>query len=103
MARSDRLFRLLQAMRELPAPFTAARLAAETGVSQRSLYRDFDSLRAAGARIEGERDYGYRLIEEFWGRLRIRTKFAHKRRSSRRSFTKTMAWYFGLMSKEAWR
>ncbi len=65
MARSDRLFRLLQAMRVMPAPVTAARLAEETGVSLRSLYRDIDSLRAAGARIEGERGYGYRLIEDF--------------------------------------
>ncbi len=65
MARSDRLFRLLQKMRELPAPLTAARLAEDTGVSQRSLYRDIDSLRAAGARIEGERGYGYRLVEDY--------------------------------------
>jgi predicted DNA-binding transcriptional regulator YafY len=65
MARSDRLFRLLQAMRTLPAPVTAARLAEETGVSQRSLYRDIDSLRAAGARIDGERGYGYRLTEDY--------------------------------------
>lgn len=52
-------------MRALPAPLTAARLADETGVSTRSLYRDIDSLRAAGARIEGERGYGYRLIEDY--------------------------------------
>lgn len=65
MARADRLFRLLQAMRVLPAPITAARLAAETGVSLRTLYRDIDSLRAAGARIEGERGYGYRLTEDY--------------------------------------
>jgi predicted DNA-binding transcriptional regulator YafY len=65
MARTDRLFRLLQAMRMLPQPVTAARLAEETGVSPRSLYRDIDSLRAAGARIEGERGYGYRLIEDY--------------------------------------
>jgi predicted DNA-binding transcriptional regulator YafY len=64
MARTDRLFRLLHAMRILPTPVTAARLAEETGVSLRSLYRDIDSLRAAGARIEGERGYGYRLIED---------------------------------------
>ena len=64
MARTDRLFRLLQAMRVLPAPVTAARMAEETGVSLRSLYRDIDSLRAAGARIEGERGYGYRLTED---------------------------------------
>ena len=65
MARSDRLFRLLQAMRVMPAPVTAARLAEEMGVSLRSLYRDIDSLRAAGARIEGERGYGYRLVEDY--------------------------------------
>jgi predicted DNA-binding transcriptional regulator YafY len=65
MARADRLFRLLQAMRMMPAPITAARLAEETGVSLRSLYRDIDSLRAAGARIEGERGYGYRLVEDY--------------------------------------
>jgi predicted DNA-binding transcriptional regulator YafY len=64
MARADRLFRLLQAMRVLPAPITAARLAGEVGVSVRSIYRDIDSLRAAGARIEGERGYGYRLTED---------------------------------------
>ncbi len=49
----------------MPAPITAQRLAEETGVSLRSLYRDIYSLRAAGARIEGERGYGYRLIEDF--------------------------------------
>ena len=65
MARSDRLLRLLQAMRVMPAPITAARLAEETGVSLRSLYRDVDALRSAGARIEGERGYGYRLIEDY--------------------------------------
>jgi predicted DNA-binding transcriptional regulator YafY len=65
MARPDRLFRLLQAMRVMPAPITAGRLAAEMEVSLRSLYRDIDSLRAAGARIDGERGYGYRLIEDY--------------------------------------
>jgi predicted DNA-binding transcriptional regulator YafY len=39
-------------------------LAEETDVSLRSLYRDIDALRAAGARIEGERGYGYRLVED---------------------------------------
>lgn len=52
-------------MRELPAPLTAARLAAEMGMSLRSIYRDIDSLRAAGARIDGERGYGYRLTEDY--------------------------------------
>ena len=52
-------------MRVMPAPITAARLAEEMDVSLRSLYRDIDSLRAAGARIEGERGYGYRLVEDY--------------------------------------
>lgn len=49
----------------MSAPITALRLAEETGVSLRSLYRDIESLRAAGARIEGERGYGYRLTEDY--------------------------------------
>ncbi len=64
MARSDRLFRLLHALRSLPAPVTAERLAAETEVSPRSIYRDIAALRAAGARIEGEAGYGYVLAED---------------------------------------
>lgn len=64
MSRSERLFTLLHALRSLPAPVTAAQLAFETGVSLRSVYRDIDSLRTAGAKIEGERGFGYSLIED---------------------------------------
>lgn len=64
MPRTDRLFRLLHLLRSLPAPVTAARLAQETGVSERTLYRDIDSLRAAGALIDGEAGFGYRLTED---------------------------------------
>jgi len=64
MPRPDRLFRLLQALRTLPAPVTAARLAEETGVSVRSIYRDIESLRASGAEIGGERGFGYCLVED---------------------------------------
>lgn len=64
MARPDRLLRLLQALRVLPAPVTAARLAAETGVSVRSIYRDIESLRAGGAEISGDRGFGYCLVED---------------------------------------
>lgn len=64
MARSDRLFRLLDALRRLPAPVTAARLAEETGVSPRTIYRDIESLRAAGALIDGEAGFGYTLTED---------------------------------------
>jgi predicted DNA-binding transcriptional regulator YafY len=64
MARSDRLFRLLSAFRMLPQPVTAARLAEETGVSERTLYRDIQSLRVAGALIDGEAGLGYTLTED---------------------------------------
>jgi predicted DNA-binding transcriptional regulator YafY len=64
MSRSERLFRLLQALRTLPAPVTASRLAQETGVSVRSVYRDIESLRVSGAEIGGERGYGYNLVED---------------------------------------
>lgn len=64
MARTDRLLRLMQALRSLPAPVTAARLAEETEVSLRSLYRDIGSLRAAGAQIEGTPGFGYVLTED---------------------------------------
>lgn len=64
MPRTDRMFRLLDLLRRLPQPVTAARLAEETGVSQRTLYRDIESLRAAGAIIDGAAGYGYRLTED---------------------------------------
>lgn len=64
MARADRLMRLMDALRRLPAPVTAARLAGETGVSLRTLYRDIATLRAGGALIDGEAGYGYRLTED---------------------------------------
>ncbi|AUH64753.1 helix-turn-helix transcriptional regulator [Paracoccus zhejiangensis] len=64
MARTDRLMRLMDTMRRLPAPVTAARLAEETGVSPRQLYRDIATLRAGGALIDGEAGLGYRLTED---------------------------------------
>lgn len=71
MSRSDRLFRLLEALRRLPSPVKGAHLASETGVSIRSVYRDIETLRAGGADIRGERGLGYMLIDD--GSLRPRT------------------------------
>jgi len=71
MSRTDRLFRLLDALRRLDPPVTAAQLAEETGVSVRSVYRDIETLRAGGADIGGERGFGYTLIED--GMLRPQT------------------------------
>ena len=64
MAKTDRLFRLLHLIRGLRPPVTAARLAAAMEVSERTIYRDIDSLRAAGARIEGEAGLGYTMTED---------------------------------------
>lgn len=64
MAKSDRLFRLLHLIRGLTPPVTAARLAATMEVSDRTIYRDIDALRAAGARIEGEAGLGYTMTED---------------------------------------
>ncbi|MEP2717520.1 YafY family protein [Pseudophaeobacter sp.] len=64
MAKTDRLFRLLHLIRGLHPPVTAARLAAAMEVSERTIYRDIDSLRAAGARIEGEAGLGYTMTED---------------------------------------
>lgn len=64
MARTDRLMRLMDVLRRLPAPVTSARLAEETGVSPRQLYRDIATLRAGGALIDGAAGLGYTLTED---------------------------------------
>ncbi len=64
MARTDRLFQLMQALRDLPTPATAFVLAQETGVSERTIYRDIDTLRGLGAVIDGEAGFGFTLIED---------------------------------------
>lgn len=56
--------RLLDALRRLPKPVTATRLAAETEVSTRQLYRDIATLRAGGVLIDGTAGYGYTLTED---------------------------------------
>ncbi|PTX51327.1 putative DNA-binding transcriptional regulator YafY [Allosediminivita pacifica] len=64
MSRTERLFRLMDALRHLPPPVTAAQLGQELGVSERTLYRDIEVLRGQGAVIDGAAGYGYRLIED---------------------------------------
>ncbi|MBL8805256.1 MAG: YafY family transcriptional regulator [Rhodospirillales bacterium] len=58
-SRAERLLELVQAFRRRRRPVSAAVLAAELGVSARSLYRDVAVLRAQGAAIEGEAGIGY--------------------------------------------
>ncbi len=64
MAKSDRVMRLLTLMRQLPQPVTAGRLAQEAEVSQRTVYRDIETLRASGFMIDGAPRYGYTLTED---------------------------------------
>jgi biotin operon repressor len=59
MSRSERLLSLLQGMRRHRRPVSGHVLAAEIGVSIRTLYRDIASLQAQGAAIEGEPGIGY--------------------------------------------
>ncbi|MGK9054306.1 helix-turn-helix transcriptional regulator [Neorhizobium petrolearium] len=65
IARSERLLALLQTLRRYRRPVSGAKLAADTGVSLRTLYRDIASLQAQGAPIEGEAGLGYVLRPGF--------------------------------------
>ncbi|MBI1774284.1 MAG: YafY family transcriptional regulator [Proteobacteria bacterium] len=65
MSRAARLLDLIQALRRRRRPVTAARLAEELGVSERTIYRDVATLIAQGASIEGEAGLGYVLKPGF--------------------------------------
>lgn len=65
MSRAERLLSLIEELRRRRAPVTGQALAETLGVSIRTLYRDIDSLRASGARIEGETGLGYVLRPGF--------------------------------------
>lgn len=64
MTRTDRLFQLMQALRNAPPPATAAQLAETLDVTPRTIYRDIDALRGLGAVIDGASGFGYTLIED---------------------------------------
>lgn len=66
MSRSARLLDLIQALRRRRRPVSAADLAAELGVSLRTIYRDVATLVAQGAPIEGEAGLGYILAPGFF-------------------------------------
>ncbi len=61
MSRANRLLSLLQSLRARSLPVTAAVLAEELGVSERTLYRDVATLIGQGAPIQGEAGLGYVL------------------------------------------
>ncbi|WP_347900439.1 YafY family protein [Pseudomonas purpurea] len=61
MSRTSRLLTLLQVLRGKSRPVTAAVLASELEISERTLYRDIAELTALGAPIYGEAGVGYVL------------------------------------------
>jgi len=63
--RAQRLLDLIQLLRRHRRPVTGAALAAELGISLRTLYRDIATLQAQGARIDGEPGVGYVLRPGF--------------------------------------
>lgn len=65
MSRSERLLDLLQLLRRHRHPVGGAALAAELGISLRTLYRDIATLQAQGAGIDGAPGLGYVLREGF--------------------------------------
>lgn len=65
MSRSERLLDLIQILRRHRLPVSGRTLAAEMGVSIRTLYRDIVTLQGQGAPIEGEAGLGYVLRPGF--------------------------------------
>jgi predicted DNA-binding transcriptional regulator YafY len=64
MRRADRLFQIIQVLRRRHVT-TAARLAEELEVSERTIYRDVRDLIGSGVPIEGEAGVGYMLRRGF--------------------------------------
>lgn len=65
MSRAQRLLDLIQILRGHRFPVTGSHLAAELGISLRTLYRDIGTLQEQGASIEGEPGLGYVLRPGF--------------------------------------
>ncbi|QYF95501.1 YafY family transcriptional regulator [Massilia sp. PAMC28688] len=61
MSRTNRLFLLMEALRSYRRPVTAAVLAERMQVSERTIYRDIQTLAGLGAPIAGEAGIGYVL------------------------------------------
>jgi predicted DNA-binding transcriptional regulator YafY len=65
VSRTERLFDLIQILRRYRQPVSGRVLAAEVGISMRTLYRDIGTLQAQGAEIDGEPGLGYLLRPGF--------------------------------------
>ena len=65
MSRSERLLDLLQLLRRHRQPLSGAVIAADMGISLRTLYRDIATLQSQGASIDGAPGLGYTLKPGF--------------------------------------
>jgi predicted DNA-binding transcriptional regulator YafY len=65
MSRAERLLALIQLLHRHRYPVSGRALAADLGISVRTLYRDIAALQSQGARIDGEPGIGYVLRPGF--------------------------------------
>lgn len=65
MRKAERLFQILNLLRNRRTVRTAAQLADSLDVSERTIYRDIQALSLSGVPIEGEAGVGYRLQRHF--------------------------------------
>ncbi len=65
MRKAARLFEIIQILRLAHRPITAAHMAGQMEVTQRSVYRDIAALQAMRVPIDGERGLGYILRPGF--------------------------------------
>jgi len=66
MSRTGRLFQLMDALRGHRRPVTASTLAERLGVSERTIYRDIQTLVELGAPVDGSAGVGYVLRTGFF-------------------------------------
>jgi predicted DNA-binding transcriptional regulator YafY len=65
MQRAERLFQLLTLLRNRRTVMTAKQLSEHLQVSERTVYRDVQSLSLSGVPVEGEAGVGYRLSHRY--------------------------------------
>src|ERR1700730_7286139 len=65
VARAERLLELIQVLRRHRFPVSGQAIAAELGVSLRTVYRDIQALIGQGAAIDGEAGVGFVLRPGF--------------------------------------
>lgn len=65
MQRAERLFQLLTLLRNRRTVMTARQMSEHLQVSERTIYRDIQSLSLSGVPVEGEAGVGYRLSHRY--------------------------------------